>query len=257
MKIAIGGYGKIGGWLAVLLSKDHTIGVYDINPLRQAAIPDPLRLENIESLVQFGPEMLVNAVSLPRTIEAYDAVMPMLDKNCILADVASIKGDLSEYYRKQGRPFVSVHPMFGPTFAAMASLAGENAIIIKGSDPAGDALFRGLLLKNEVRVFDYTFEEHDRMMAYSLTTPFVASLVFAACTNSTIVPGTTFARHLKIARGLLNEDDSLLTETLFNGYSAEQLDNITAQLEFLKHVIRGHDGEEAVKWFNRLRKNLE
>lgn len=113
-----------------------------------------------------------------------------------------------------------------------------------------------LFRKLGVRIFEYTFDEHDRMMAYSLTTPFAASLVFAACMENTAVPGTTFARHRKIAKGLLSEDDHLLAEILFNPYSVPQLAKITASLEFLKHVIRGRDYEEAKGFFRKLRKNV-
>jgi prephenate dehydrogenase len=148
--------------------------------------------------------------------------------------------------------------MFGPTFADMGggALREENAVIIKESDPDGAGLFRKLFERLGVRIYEYTFDEHDRMMAYSLTTPFTASLVFAACMEDTAVPGTTFARHRKIAKGLLSEDDHLLAEILFNPYSLRQLEKITARLELLKHIIKGKDYEEAKRFFDRLRKNV-
>ena len=94
------------------------------------------------------------------------------------------------------------------------------------------------------------------MMAYSLTTPFISSLVFASCVDSTAVPGTTFARHMKIAKGLLSEEDHLLCEVLFNPHSLPQLDRITARLEYLKHIIKGRDREEAKKFLDKLRKKI-
>ena len=45
-----------------------------------------------------------------------------------------------------------------------------------------------------------------QMIAYSLTLPFASTMVFAACMNNTAVPGTTFRKHLEIAKGLLQED---------------------------------------------------
>ena len=108
-----------------------------------------------------------------------------------------------------------------------------------------------------LRQFEYTFVEHDRMMAYSLTTPFTASLVFAACLDDTVVPGTTFAKHMAIAKGVLSEDDHLLAEIFFNRHSAAQLDKITSRLEFLKHVIKAKDYDEAKRFFDKLRKNVK
>ena len=94
------------------------------------------------------------------------------------------------------------------------------------------------------------------MMAYSLTTPFISSLVFASCVDKTAVPGTTFANHMRIAKGLLSEDDKLLSEVLFNPYSVQQIEKITAKLEFLKHVIKARESGEASRLFGKLRENL-
>ena len=94
------------------------------------------------------------------------------------------------------------------------------------------------------------------MIAYSLTLPFASTMVFAACMDNTAVPGTTFRKHLEIARGLLSEDDYLLAEILFNPYSLAQLEKVTSRLDFLKHVILARDFEEAQRFFGNLRENI-
>jgi prephenate dehydrogenase len=95
------------------------------------------------------------------------------------------------------------------------------------------------------------------LISYSLTLPFASSIVFAACLEGKTVPGTTFKKHYEIARGLLAEDDDLLAEILFNRHSLGQLSRITARLEFLKHVIKDRDTEEAKNFFRGLRRNIE
>ncbi|NYZ73649.1 prephenate dehydrogenase [Candidatus Micrarchaeota archaeon] len=255
MRIAILGAGKMGAWLAAVLADGNEIAIYDTDSARINAVKAKA-LVDMAGLMEFKPEILINAVSLQNTVAAFEAAAPHLPKGCIIADVASVKSAIPEYYEKAGFRFVSVHPMFGPTFADMAALRKENAVIIKGSDSEGAALFRNLFERLGIRIFEYTFDEHDQMMAYSLTTPFAASLVFAACMENTAVPGTTFARHRKIARGLLSEDDHLLAEILFNPHSLTQLEKITARLEFLKHIIKGRDYEEAQRFFSKLRKNV-
>ena len=62
---------------------------------------------------------------------------------------------------------------------------------------------------------------------------------------------------MKNAKGVLSEDDHLLAEILFNPKSLPQLEKITAKLEFLKHIIKAKDYEEAKRFFNKLRKNIE
>lgn len=260
MRIAIIGAGKMGPWLARVLADDGSeVAIYDRTPAKAEAaarLSGGKALASLHGLEAFAPQLLVNAVSLQKTVAAFREVAPRLPKGCVLCDVASIKAGIEEYYLESGFRYASVHPMFGPTFATMESLREENAVIIKGSDEAGAGLFRKLFTKLGIRIFEYTFDEHDRMMAYSLTTPFAASLVFAACMESTAVPGSTFARHRKIAKGLLSEDDHLLAEILFNPNSVAQLDKITSRLEFLKHIIKGRDYEEAKRFFGKLRQNV-
>jgi len=256
MKIAVMGAGKMGSWLAHVLAEGNEVAIYDRTPAKAQAVKGAKALAALSDLKTFDPQLLINAVSLQNTIAAFKEATPQLPGGCVICDVASIKTGFEEYYKASGFKYASVHPMFGPTFADLDSLREENAVIIKGSEPAATGVFRKLFERLGVHIFEYSFDEHDRMMAYSLTTPFAASLVFAACMESGTVPGATFARHRKIARGLLSEDDHLLTEILFNPYSLQQLEKITSRLEFLKHVIKGKDHEEAKRFFDKLRKNV-
>lgn len=70
-------------------------------------------------------------------------------------------------------------------------------------------------------------------------------------------PGTTFKRHMDIARGLMSEDDYLLQEILFNPRTSRQLDKIKSQLDRLQRII-DHKDEQAMKqYLNEVRQNLK
>jgi prephenate dehydrogenase len=146
--------------------------------------------------------------------------------------------------------------MFGPNFADLNCLEKENAVIISESDPEGEAFFRRFFGRFNLNIFTCSFSDHDKMMAYSLTMPFVSSMVFAANVDTQAVPGTTFKRHLEVARGVLSEDDQLLAEVLFNPHSLGQVEKVARKLDFLTHIIRARDDEEAAKVFRGLRENL-
>ena len=256
MKIGVIGAGRMGTWFAnELLESGHEVAVFDPDRTK-GRLPGVETFDLIDGFSSYSPGMLVNAASLDKTIVAFESVMPFLPADCMLCDVASIKSGLKEYYESTKKPFVSIHPMFGPTFSNLDVLKEENVIFISESDPSGKLFWREMLAGYGLRMFEYSFEEHDRMMGYSLTTPFVSSLVFAACMDSKAVPGSTFARHMRIAKGLLSEDDHLLSEILFNQFSLDQLDKITSRLEFLKHIIRGHDSDEMKKYLDKLRTNV-
>lgn len=256
MKIAILGLGHIGSWLAKELSRDHRVIGYDVDPDKTVCAKDFIRLGRPEEICDRRPDMFINAVTLQHTVPVFEQVAPYLRKECIIADCASVKDRIVDYYRGAPFPFVSIHPMFGPTFASMDRLREENAVIIKESSETGRQVFQSLFARLGVRVFHYSFEEHDRMMAYSLTIPFVSSMIFAACVDATTVPGTTFTRHMALARGLLSEDDHLLGEILFNPYSVAEINKITSKLEFLKHIIAARDRSEVEEFFRHLRENI-
>ena len=153
--------------------------------------------------------------------------------------------------------FVSTHPMFGPTFARLDNLSSENAIIIAESDYLGKMFFKDFYNSLKLNIFEYSFEEHDETIAYSLSLPFVSSLVFSAVMKHQDAPGTTFKKHMMVARGLLSEDDYLLSEILFNPHTPGQVEKIQNELEDLLDIIRRKDTEDMQQFLKKVRKNIE
>lgn len=257
MKILIVGAGNMGAWLVEALCLDHEVGIFDMDKRKLKFFFNSHRFIKSEEIKNFAPKLMINAVSLQNTFKAFETVLPFLPSDCILSDIASVKTGLHEYYIQTGRRFVSTHPMFGPTFANIKELAEENAIIIKESDEEGKKFFREFYNSFNLNIFDYSFEEHDQTIAYSLSIPFASTLIFAACMKKQEAPGTTFKRHMKIAKGLLSENDYLLSEVLFNPFTIEQIEKINSQLEFLADVIKRRDTKAIHAFFDSLRKNIQ
>jgi prephenate dehydrogenase len=256
MKVVIVGAGRMGRWLAGELSSGHNVSIYDRDPDKLKELTGTTCLASLEAIRDFRPDLLVNAVTLGNMVAAFEQVIPYLPDSCMISDIGSLKSEVADFYKGCPFPFVSVHPMFGPTFADMAKLRDCNAIIITESDPRGARFFQELFEGLGVTVFHYSFEEHDRMMAYSLSLPFLSTMVFAASLGGRSVPGTTFAKHLDVAHGLLSEDDQLLSEILFNPHTLGQLERVTGKLEYLKHILRAHDQELLGSFLQKLRDNI-
>ena len=70
-------------------------------------------------------------------------------------------------------------------------------------------------------------------------------------------PGTTFKKHIDIARGLLSEDDYLLTEILFNPNTPDQVRGIQKQLSSLLDIIERKDSIKMKEYLTQVRKNIE
>lgn len=257
MKILILGAGKMGSFFADVLSFDHEVAVYDVDPKRLRFTYNTIRMKELEEVKDFNPELVINASTIKYTIEAFKAVIPYLSKECIISDIASVKTGLKEFYETVEQPFVSTHPMFGPTFASLNDLSTQSAIIISESNHWGKIFFKDLYNNLKLNVFEYTFDGHDETIAYSLSIPFASTLVFASVMKHQEAPGTTFKRHMNIAKGLLSEDDYLLTEILFNPYTAEQVEQIREQLKLLLGIIDKKDPEKMLEFLTRVRKNIE
>ena len=131
----------------------------------------------------------------------------------------------------------------------LGQLEKENTIIISEGDHLGKIFFKDIYSSLRLHICEYTFEEHDKVVAYSLGIPFASTMVFAATMKHQDAPGTTFKRHMKIARGLLSEDDFLLTEILFNPRTPRQIERIQEELHILQEIIKDKDSE--------IRKNIE
>ena len=257
MKILILGAGKMGSFFCDLLSFDHEVAVLEKDPKRMRFIYNALRLQHEEEVASFEPELVINCVTLCYTIDAFKAVIPYLSHNCIISDIASVKTQLKEFYESSGFRYVSTHPMFGPTFANLGQLDKENTIIIAEGDHLGKIFFKDIYNNLHLHICEYSFEEHDRVVAYSLGVPFASTLVFASTMKHQDAPGTTFKRHMKIARGLLSEDDYLLTEILFNPRTPKQLERIQQELSLLQNIIQAKDTEAMKEFLTKVRKHIE
>lgn len=252
MKILMLGSGKLGSFFCEVLQQKNEVLMLPSSPNKLAAMP------NIYDQIRtFKPDLLINCSTLKFTLDVFDRVLPYLPSTCILSDIASVKTDLPDYYKKTGMRFVSTHPMFGPTFANLHDLSMHNAIIITESDEEGKEFFREFYSSLKLNIFDYTFLEHDETIAYSLSIPFASTLVFASVMKRQEAPGTTFRKHMAIAEGLLSEDDYLLSEILFNPFTPKQVVKIREQLAVLLEIIEAKDSQKMQDFLNMCRKNIE
>ncbi len=144
MKILIMGAGKMGSFFIDLLSFDHEVAVYEKDPKRMRFTYNCQRFTKLEEVKGFTPELVINAVTVKNTLSAFCEILPYLSSDSIISDIASVKTGLKAFYEQSGHPYVSSHPMFGPTFANLNQLSEENAIIISEGDRTGRIFFKDL-----------------------------------------------------------------------------------------------------------------
>ena len=132
------------------------------------------------------------------------------------------------------------------------SLITVQNIILYGSH-----LFPVTILTKTQYSFRHTFDEHDQTVAYSLSIPFVSTFAFAAVMKHQDAPGTTFKRHMQIAKGVLNEDDYLLQEILFNPYTSGQVAQIREELAELIDIIDHKDAKRMKLFLTKIRNHVK
>ncbi len=257
MRILILGAGKMGSFFTDLLSFDHECAVYEVDAKRMRFLYNTRRFTTMDEIQEFCPELVINCVTLKYTIDVFRQIIPYLKTDCILSDISSVKNGFKEFYDSTGMPYVSTHPMFGPTFANLGALSNENAIVINEGDYLGRIFFLDLYRRLGLNVHELTFDEHDEAMAYSLSVPFVSTFVFSAVMKHQDAPGTTFKRHLGIARGVLSEDDTLLREILFNQRTKSHVEGIREELKQLIEIIDNRDEEAFKQYLTKIRKNIK
>ena len=207
MRILILGAGKMGSFFTDILSFQHETAVFDVNPHQLRFVYNTYRFTTLEEIKDFEPELVINAVTVKYTLDAFRQVLPVLPKDCIISDIASVKTGLKKFYDESGFRYVSTH-------------------------------------------------EHDETVAYSLSIPFVSTFVFAAVMKHQEAPGTTFKKHMAIAKGLLSEDDYLLQEILFNPRTPSQVENIRLELKNLLEIISNKDAEGMKKYLTKIREKI-
>ena len=247
----------MGSFFIDLLSFEHEVAVYEKDAKRMRFTYNCQRFTSLDEIKGFAPELVINAVTVKYTIPAFREVIPYLPEDCILSDISSVKTGLKEFYESTRHRYVSTHPMFGPTFANLNQLSEENAIIISEGDYMGRIFYKDIYARLGLNIYEYTFEEHDKTVAYSLSIPFVSTFVFAAVMKHQDAPGTTFKRPMRIAKGVLSEDDYLLQEILFNPYTHDQVSQIRSELKELLEIIDNRDADGMKDYLTKIRKNVK
>ena len=142
MKILILGAGKMGTFFTDVLCTQHEVALFDVNPHNLRFVFNTYRLTKYEEIQAFKPELVINAVTLKYTIEAFKAVIPYLPKECILSDIASVKTGLQEFYESTNMRYVSSHPNVWTYFCQFGRFKFTKCYYHFGIRPYGKSIFQ-------------------------------------------------------------------------------------------------------------------
>lgn len=149
--VVVGGEGKLGG----LFSQMLTLSGYQVKTLGENDWGNAAEIFD-------GAELVIVTVPIAITCELIQEKLTQLPKNCILADLTSIKEKpVSAMLQAHAGPVVGLHPMFGPD---VGSLAKQVVVVCHGR---GESEYAWLLEQIQIwgaHLVETEAKKHDKAM---------------------------------------------------------------------------------------------
>ena len=217
MRVAIiGGYGKMGRWLARSLHEeglDVTIAGRDETKLREAAEQMGVKAASALEAVKSS-----DAVILSVPIDNFEAISkqlaPAVKPGQYIFDVTSVKARpvaaMHKYFG--GCRVLGTHPMFGP---GAASVGGQRIVLTptNAEEQALAGIIRRYLEERGAKVAVMSPVEHDELMSIVLGLSHFIALVSAdtllelgKLKGAESVSGTSYRLLLTLAEAVVSED---------------------------------------------------
>jgi prephenate dehydrogenase len=265
MRIAIiGGYGKMGKWLARALRTEGlevTIAGRDDVKLREAAAELGVAAASSREAVQ-GADAVI--LSLP--IDSFEAICkdlaPAVRPGQYIFDVTSIKVGPVDIMHKYfgGCRVLGTHPMFGPGAAAVS---GRRFVLTPTS--AGERELAGVILRHleqrGAKVAVMLPAEHDELMAIVLGLSHFIALVSAdtllelgKLKESEQVSGTTYRLLLTLAEAVVSEDPGFYSSLQMNLPGMAKIEELfLAKAKDWADIVKGSDAQNFARRMDQIK----
>jgi prephenate dehydrogenase len=234
MRIAvIGGAGKMGRWLVNHFQKlDHTIIIADP---RRIEVDDLVVTESNTTAV-VDADVVFISVPMENMVDVIQEVVPHMKSKSILCEISTMKTNVFDTLigvSSQSVKPLSLHPLFGP---GATTLRKRFAMIpVRNLDDEKN-LAEALFPDSEVIVVEK--EDHERIMALTLSLPYFANMILASMVKDEDIQlmeqlsGTTFALQFLLTGSIMSHSSgfhvALHSE---NKYALEILSNFQNSIE--------------------------
>lgn len=220
VKVAIiGGYGKMGRWLANYLLQDgQEVILIGRNEEKLLEARKQLGVEATTSIEAVkNADVIVLSVPIDSFEEAVSKLPPYLHGEQIILDITSIKSspvEIMHRYIKRG-VVLGTHPVFGP---GAKGIQNQNIVLTPTNEretPLANKIKQYLEARG-ARATLMTPEEHDEMMAVILGLAHFISIVsadtllrFEKLKEMEEIGGTTYRLLLTLVQSVISEDPEL------------------------------------------------
>lgn len=108
-------------------------------------------------------QVVIVSVPISMTCEVIEQVGPHMEKDSLLMDLTSLKGEpVKSMLQSSISEVIGLHPLFGPT---VDSVAGHNIVLCPARTEKWLDWLKDILGKNGANIVETTLEKHDELMA--------------------------------------------------------------------------------------------
>ncbi len=263
MNIAIvGAAGNMGRWFTnYFIRKGYSVRVYDKRRKDAEALAKEVGAEYTPTLKRCiqNSDVIFLSIPIEATPQTLGKIGRSVESSALLVEISSLKSPVISALRrlpKQITP-LSLHPLFGP---GLSDLKFGRIIVVKVNDLDREAELAKHLFP-EASFVECDVEEHDRMIAYSLTLPYFMNLAFGLSLSDVDVAklrqfaGTTLTVQLDLLEAIIQSSRNLIsTLVVKNPYSREVVNHYLKAAEKLSQYVKREAGLEKI--VSRLEKEL-
>ena len=263
MNIAVvGAAGSMGRWFTNYFIKEgHKVRIYDKRRKDAEALAKEMGAEFTPTLKEciYRSDVIFLSIPIEATPKMVAEIGRVRESSALLVEISSLKSPTISALRRLPKHItpLSLHPLFGP---GLTDLKSGRIVVVKVQNLEREAELARQLFP-EASFVKCDVEEHDRMIAFSLTLPYFVNLAFGLSISKLKVvklrqyAGTTLSMQLDLLEAVIQSSGHLISTLLTkNPYSQEVVKRyLDAAKKLSQYVERGAALEKVVK---RLEKKL-
>ena len=261
MRIAIiGGAGNMGRWLIThFLKNNHSLVVSD--PTLDGVQSEEFETTTSNVAAVNNSDLVLISVPLEHTTSVITEVAPHMKENSVLCEISTLKSNVIEVLRNVStnriRP-LCIHPLFGP---GVSSLQKKYALIPINNMKEEMNLVESLFPESQIIVVEA--DEHDRIMALTLSLPYFTNMILASVLKDENIQlieqltGTTFAVQFMLTGSIMSHTSAFhLSLHKENNHSMEILQKLKSGIEEVLSLLV-NDSDAFKKSYSNLKTSLE
>jgi prephenate dehydrogenase len=266
LKVAvIGGAGRMGSvFVKYFQDMGHEVIFSDINKKQAKLTAEKTGAKFAEDNGEAVSDADLSVISIPieDVPKVLNEIAVKLKDFSTVMEISSLKSQIISILKEIAKRKVKtlcIHPLFGP---GVEDLKNEKIAVVPVAEPVLEVkLVKKLFPNAEIIVVDA--EEHDRVMALTLSLCHFVNIVFASVLSEEEIGlvkklgGTTFTLQSILSEGVMTENPLLYASIQTkNKYSSQYLNKFISKAESLKEYIDRKDSENFIKFYKKVQNSL-